>query len=96
MKLPEPTCGAAIAFAMEAYEKGLLTKKDTGELELLWGSGSVGMSRNSEKPLRLRYQRREALAPAPSTKKSAPYDSKRSARTPRPEHHLVFTPDLNP
>ncbi|MBP1715729.1 MAG: aor3, partial [Deltaproteobacteria bacterium] len=35
------SCGAAIAFAMEAYEKGLLTKKETGEMELLWGSGEV-------------------------------------------------------
>jgi aldehyde:ferredoxin oxidoreductase len=33
--------GASIAFAMEAYEKGILTKKDTGELELLWGRGDV-------------------------------------------------------
>ncbi len=38
---------------------------------LAWGFGryapeaSVGMSRDSEKTLRLRYQRREALAPAP-------------------------------
>lgn len=35
------SCGAAIAFAMEAYEKGLLTKKDTDELELSWGRGDV-------------------------------------------------------
>ncbi len=35
------SCGAAIAFAMEAYEKGAITKKDTGELELLWGRGDV-------------------------------------------------------
>ena len=35
------SCGGAIAFAMEAYEKGLITKKDTGELELLWGRGDV-------------------------------------------------------
>ncbi len=39
-------------------------------LLLAWGSGryapeaSVGMSRDSEKTLRLRYQGREALAPA--------------------------------
>ncbi len=38
---------------------------------LAWGFGryapeaSVGMSRDSEKALRLRYQRRKALAPAP-------------------------------
>jgi aldehyde:ferredoxin oxidoreductase len=35
------SAGAAIAFAMEAYEKGLITKKETGELELLWGRGDV-------------------------------------------------------
>ncbi|MGE5253499.1 MAG: aldehyde ferredoxin oxidoreductase family protein [Planctomycetaceae bacterium] len=35
------SAGASIAFAMEAYEKGILTKKDTGELELLWGRGDV-------------------------------------------------------
>jgi len=35
------SAGAAIAFAMEAYEKGILTKKDTGELELQWGRGDV-------------------------------------------------------
>ena len=35
------SAGAAIAFAMEAFEKGIITKKDTGELELLWGRGDV-------------------------------------------------------
>jgi len=30
--------GVAIAFAMECYEKGLITKADTGGLELTWGS----------------------------------------------------------
>jgi aldehyde:ferredoxin oxidoreductase len=35
------SCGASIGFGMEAYEKGLITKKDTGELELLWGRGDV-------------------------------------------------------
>ncbi len=30
--------GNAIAFAMECYEKGLLTDKDTGGIELTWGS----------------------------------------------------------
>ncbi len=35
------SCGGAIAFAMEAFEKGLITKKDTGEIELLWGRGDV-------------------------------------------------------
>lgn len=35
------SCGGAIAFAMEAYEKGLITKKETGEIELQWGRGDV-------------------------------------------------------
>ncbi len=67
---------------------------------LAWGFGryapeaSVGMSRDSEKTLRLRYQRREDLAPA--HEEISAYDSKRSARTPRPGHLLLFTPDLNP
>lgn len=30
--------GVAIAFAMECYEKGLITKEDTGGLDLAWGS----------------------------------------------------------
>jgi len=30
--------GSAIAFAMECYEKGLITKKDTGGIELTWGN----------------------------------------------------------
>jgi hypothetical protein len=30
--------GSAVAFAMECYEKGLLTKKDTGGLDLTWGN----------------------------------------------------------
>ncbi len=30
--------GATIAFAIECYEKGLLTKEDTGGLELRWGN----------------------------------------------------------
>jgi hypothetical protein len=69
---------------------------------LAWGFGryapeaSVGMGRDSKKTLRLRCRRREALAPAPSTKKSAPYDSKRIVRAPRPGHLLVFMPELNP
>jgi aldehyde:ferredoxin oxidoreductase len=32
------SCGATIAFAMECYEKGLITKEDTGGLELTWGN----------------------------------------------------------
>jgi len=31
-------CGATIAFAMECYEKGILTKADTGGLELKFGN----------------------------------------------------------
>ncbi len=30
--------GVAIAFAMECYEKGLLTKEDTGGIDLTWGN----------------------------------------------------------
>jgi aldehyde:ferredoxin oxidoreductase len=30
--------GGVIAFAMEAFEKGIITKKDTDGLELVWGS----------------------------------------------------------
>ena len=33
------SCGATIAFAMECFEKGLLTEKDTDGLKLVWGSG---------------------------------------------------------
>lgn len=32
------SCGASIAFAMEAYERGLITRKDTGGLDLTWGN----------------------------------------------------------
>ncbi len=32
------SCGSTIAFAMECYEKGLLTKADTGGIELTWGN----------------------------------------------------------
>ena len=32
------TCGATIAFAMEAFEKGLITKKDTDGIDLTWGN----------------------------------------------------------
>jgi aldehyde:ferredoxin oxidoreductase len=33
--------GVVIAFAMEAYEKGLITKEQTGGLEIKWGSPEV-------------------------------------------------------
>jgi aldehyde:ferredoxin oxidoreductase len=32
------SAGAAIGFAMEAYQRGLLTKEDTGGIDLAWGS----------------------------------------------------------
>jgi len=32
------SCGATIAFAMECYEKGLITTEDTGGIELTWGN----------------------------------------------------------
>ena len=32
------SCGATIAFAMECFEKGFLTLKDTGGLDLTWGN----------------------------------------------------------
>ena len=33
--------GAVVAFAMEAYEKGLITRKDTGGVELTWGNAEA-------------------------------------------------------
>lgn len=33
--------GSTIAFSMECYEKGLLTKKDVGDLELNWGNADA-------------------------------------------------------
>ena len=33
--------GVVVAFAMEAYEKGLITKEQTGGLEIRWGSPEV-------------------------------------------------------
>lgn len=35
------SCGATIAFAMECYEKGLITSKDTGGLELTFGNKAI-------------------------------------------------------
>jgi aldehyde:ferredoxin oxidoreductase len=32
------TCGATIAFAMEAFEKGLITKRETDGIDLTWGN----------------------------------------------------------
>lgn len=35
------SCGATIAFAMECYERGILTKKDTDGLDLYFGNSSA-------------------------------------------------------
>jgi aldehyde:ferredoxin oxidoreductase len=35
------SCGATISFAMECYEKGLITKEQTGGMELKFGDGKV-------------------------------------------------------
>ncbi len=35
------SCGVTVAFAMECYEKGLLTNKDTGGIELKFGNGDA-------------------------------------------------------
>ncbi|MEO0278566.1 MAG: aldehyde ferredoxin oxidoreductase family protein [candidate division WOR-3 bacterium] len=37
-------CGNVIAFAMECYEKGIITKEDTGGIELKWGDPEVLLS----------------------------------------------------
>ena len=33
--------GCTVAFAIECYERGILTKEDTGGLELTWGNGKA-------------------------------------------------------
>ncbi|MFC1798178.1 aldehyde ferredoxin oxidoreductase family protein [Thermodesulfobacteriota bacterium] len=35
------SAGAAVAFAMEAFEQGLITEKDTDGLSLTWGNGTA-------------------------------------------------------
>ncbi len=35
------SCGATVAFAMECYENGLLTKEDTGGIDLHWGNADA-------------------------------------------------------
>jgi aldehyde:ferredoxin oxidoreductase len=35
------SAGSAIAFAMECYEKGIISKKETGGIELTWGNPSA-------------------------------------------------------
>jgi aldehyde:ferredoxin oxidoreductase len=37
------TVGATIAWAMEIYEKGIITKEDTGGIELTWGNTEVAV-----------------------------------------------------
>jgi aldehyde:ferredoxin oxidoreductase len=41
------SCGAAVAFAIECFEKGLITAEDTGGLPLSWGDGEgiLGLTR---------------------------------------------------
>ena len=59
--------GAVIAFAMECYERGVISKEDTGGIELTWGNGA-GMVAMVEK-----IARREGLGPvlADGTKRAA-------------------------
>jgi aldehyde:ferredoxin oxidoreductase len=38
------SAGAAIAFAMECYEKGIITKEDTGGIELRWGDPQAALA----------------------------------------------------
>ena len=35
------TCGGTMAFAMECYEKGIITKEDTGGIDLRFGNGEA-------------------------------------------------------
>lgn len=35
------SAGGVVAFAMEAYEKGILTQRDTDGVELVWGNGKA-------------------------------------------------------
>ena len=35
------SCGVSIAFAMECYEAGILTKEDTGGIDLTWGNADA-------------------------------------------------------
>lgn len=35
------SCGGTVAFAIECYERGILTKEDTDGLELTWGNASA-------------------------------------------------------
>jgi aldehyde:ferredoxin oxidoreductase len=53
--LDSSTAGCALALAFECYEKGLLTKEDTGGLELTWGNVQA-----AEKLLKM-YANKEGL-----------------------------------
>jgi aldehyde:ferredoxin oxidoreductase len=37
------SCGGVLAFAIECFENGLITKEDTGGLELRWGAGEAAI-----------------------------------------------------
>ena len=37
------SCGAVVAFAIECYENGIITNKDTGGLPLKWGNAELAM-----------------------------------------------------
>ena len=72
-----------------------------GKFSVAWGravrAGSIGrdgqrLGERDEYP----PEGREASAPAPSTEKSAPCDSKRIVRTPRPGFRFALPPGLNP
>ena len=41
MGMDSITAGMAIAWAMECYEKGIITKKDTGGIEIDWGDAHL-------------------------------------------------------
>lgn len=38
------SAGAAVAFAMELYERGLIGKEETGGMEIRWGDGEVALA----------------------------------------------------
>jgi hypothetical protein len=67
-----------------------------------WGFGRyapevpAGMGKDSENERNIRRRGREAPAPALSTEKSAPYDSKRAVRPPRPGFLFALLPALSP
>lgn len=41
------SCGGVVAFAIECYENGILTKEDTGGIELTWGNSPAVMELTS-------------------------------------------------